>query len=243
MMSTWGRCALAALAAVAMSPAVAAQRPAPVTPPRILSVELPALPSPTVAGGGEVVIEATIDANGSVSRPVFLRSTPPYSDMILGAIARWRFRPARAVGEDGTERTVEATVVIAAIYRPPTLFDGPTVGEPPTPLKAGSSSAAVPVTIVPPLYPPLAVTEAVVVYEVLIDEAGQIREARSLVPQPAFDEAAASALRQWKFLPASHRGRPAPTTAYAVFGFRAPVMSGARPVPPKPQPKPVPLTR
>jgi hypothetical protein len=189
-----------------------------------------------VAGGGEVVIEATIDSAGSLSRPVLLRSTPPYSQMILDAIARWRFRPAQAIGADGTEGTVEGTVVIAAIYRPPTLFNGPTIGEQPLPLAAGTGSAAIPVAMVPPVHPPLAVNDAVVVYELLIDEAGQIREVRAITPQPGFDEAAFSALRQWKFLPASYRGRPAPTTAYAVFGFRSPVVSGVSrpPVPPPP---------
>ena len=242
MIAPWARCAIAATAVMAMTPGLGAQRPAPYTPPRLVTAELPQLPSPTVAGGGEVVIEATVDSNGSLSRPVLMRSTAPYSQLILDAITRWRFRPARAVGADGTEGTVEGSVVIAAIYRPPTLFNGPTIGERPTPLAAGSGNAAVPVAMVSPLHPPLAITEAVVVYEILIDEAGQIREARSITPQPGFDEAAFSALRQWKFLPASYRGRPAPTTAYAVFGFRTPVISGGSSVPPKP-PLPVPPQR
>jgi hypothetical protein len=45
------------------------------TPPRLVKAELPPVPSPMVIGGGEVLIEALVDARGFPTRPTVLRGT------------------------------------------------------------------------------------------------------------------------------------------------------------------------
>ncbi len=65
--------------------------------------ELPPLPAPNVAGGGEVLIEAIVDRRGALTRPVILRATPPYTQLVLDAIAPWQFEPAREIDYKGVE--------------------------------------------------------------------------------------------------------------------------------------------
>ena len=213
---------------------VAAAQPAPTfTPPRIISAALPDLPAPNVAGGGEVLVEATVDRTGKLTRLILLRSTPPYTSLVLEAVSRWRFQPARASNGRDDETPVEAPILIAALYRPPTLFNGPTVGEPPKDLAVATGDAAFPVSVVPPAYPPNAAFPAVLLFEVIVDEDGLVRQTLPVASDPAFEDAALDALMQWRFKPGSLRGRPSLATAYVLFGFRPPVITGAAPPPTK----------
>jgi hypothetical protein len=225
----------AAVVALTLSTPVAAQQPPLFTPPRIARSEVPAPPPPTVVGGGEVLIEATIDRSGAVTRPVLLRSTPPYAQLVLDAVVHWRFMPATLRDPKGVVNTIEAPVLIAAVYRPPAMFNGPTAGEPPRELRAASGDVAYPSALISPAYPPNALNAigAVVLFEVLLDEAGHIRQAVPIATDPAFEGAAWDALKQWTFRPAVVLGRPAPAAAYVLFGFRPVVLSSA-PAPPLP---------
>jgi TonB-like protein len=209
---------------VALSAVVSAQQPS-YTPPRLVRGDLPGLPPATVVGGGEVLIEATVDQNGALTHPIVLRSTPPFSNIVLDAVSRWRFAPARATTPDGKETAVDSTVLIAAIYRPPTLMNGPTLGDRPRDLADASSSSPYPVSTVAPSYPPQARSGSVVLYELSLDENGQMKNMRGIGSDSGFDAAAKDALIQWKFRGASVRGRPVPSLAYVIFGFSEPVVS------------------
>jgi TonB family protein len=226
-----------AAAIVLVLAAVAAAQPAPTfTPPRIISAALPDLPAPNVAGGGEVLVEATVDRSGTVTRVILLRSTSPYTDFVLDAVASWRFQPARASNGRDADAPVEAPILIAAVYRPPTLFNGPTIGESPKDLAVPSGEAAFPSTVVTPAYPPNARFPAVLLFEVLLDESGLIKSTLPVASDAAFEGAALDALMQWKFKPGLVRGRPSPATAYVVFGFPPPVVAGVV-EPPRPPTK------
>jgi hypothetical protein len=135
---------------------------------------------------------------------------------------------------------VEGTVLVAALYRPPTLTNEPTVGEPPRDLAAPSAEAAFPVAMVTPTYPVRAangLSPSVLMYEVSLDERGKITDVRGLVSDPGFDSVARDALLQWTFRSATYRARPAPAVVYVVFGFSVPVLGppfltpGQQPVP------------
>jgi hypothetical protein len=103
--------------------------------------------------GGEVVIELTIDRDGAPTRPVVLRTTPPYTQMMLDAVMQWQFTPARALNVQGAQVPVEGQVLVVAVYRPPSLLNGPTLGEPPVQLSPASADVASPSAIVLPVYP------------------------------------------------------------------------------------------
>jgi hypothetical protein len=169
-----------------------------------------------------------------------LRSTPPYTNIVLDAVARWHFTPAQ-MRTDGKDVTVNGSVLIAAIYRPPTLMNGPTLGERPRDLANASSNSPYPVSTVVPAFPTQARMGSVLLYEVSLDEVGRIANVRGIGADPGFDSAAKDALIQWKFRGGSVAGRPAASTVYVVFGFASPVIGAAGQATPVTSPPPPPV--
>ena len=197
-----------------------------------------------VVGGGEVLIEFIVDERGLVTRPSVVRSTPPFTQMVLGAMASWRFEPARALNEFGSERAVEIPVALSALFRPATFYNGPTVGEGPRELGKLSGDVAYPIALVAPPYPPRAYVASAVLYEVALNQAGQFVEARGIASDPAFDGAAREALAQMSFRGATYRARPVPSTTYVLFAFRNPIIGPRLPLLPSAnQPEPPPFAR
>jgi TonB family protein len=212
--------------ALALSTAVFAQTPV-YSPPRLLHAELPPEPSVRVVGGGEVLIELIVNAQGRAIRPSVVKSSPPFTQMVVSTLARWRFEPAQEVDEAGVARPVEVPIAVTALYRPPTM-SGPSLGQPSTSRGMLSGDVAYPLSIVPPAYPPRAVLGAVVLFEVVLDEAGQMRDARAFGPLAGFEDAARDALVETRFRGATYRGAPVPSVTYVIFGFRPPVVSSMR---------------
>jgi hypothetical protein len=213
----------------------AQQPPAPIfVPARLVSANLPGLGGPNVVGAGEVRIEAVVALNGGLTHLVVVRTTPPFTQMVLDAVGGWRFTPAR-LRLDGKEQPVESSILISAIYRPPTLLPGPTLGEPPKDVAVATPNVAAPTLVVAPLYPLKAWNPAgaVLLFEVDVDESGRPRETRAIRSDPGFDTESRAALAQWRFRPASFKGRPVASTAYALFAFSLPVALGPT-VGPKP---------
>ena len=141
---------------VAITATLSAQTPPAYVPPRFLRGDLPPVSPPNVVAGGEVLIEAIVDQRGALTRPIVLRSTPPFTNMVLDAVGRWNFKPAEALRPDSSVGPVEAAILIAAVYRPPQLANGPTLGEPPKDISKPSTDVAYPVSVVTPSYPPQA---------------------------------------------------------------------------------------
>ena len=109
---------------VALSaPAIAQQQQ--YTAARYLGGGPPGL-APMAVGGGQVIVELSVNASGSIEGARTLRSTLPYTQMVLDALNSWRFTPAieDPIGRDGKPegaRSVAAKVIVAAVYRPPAL--------------------------------------------------------------------------------------------------------------------------
>jgi hypothetical protein len=204
-------------------------------PPRLRAAELPPLPAPTVAGGGEVLIEAVVDRRGILTHPLVSRATPPYTKLVLDAIARWQFEPARDTDYKGLETTVDMPVTVIAIYRAPVLLNAPTLGEPPKDLMKVSGDAAMATSTVVPLYPPDARDGGVLLYEITLDEGGRVTGTREVASVGGFQSTGRDALTQFRFRAGSYRARPVPATTYVIFGFRTPVGLG----PGSPTPRPV----
>jgi hypothetical protein len=222
-----------AVAALALSAAaaVSAQR-LEFTPPRLLKAQLAPLPAPTIAGGGEVLIEAIVDRTGRLGRPIVLRGTPPYTNMVLEAIATWQFEAASERSLTGEDTAVEMPVAIAAVYRSPVLMNAPTIGEPPKDWSKPSAEIAYPISMEMPNFPPQARDGGVVLLEVALNEAGTVTDTRGIASTGGFESAAREALARWRFRGGSYRARPVPATAYVLFGFRAPVVSSSPGQPP-----------
>jgi len=196
---------------------------APFTPAKLIRGDLPTLLPPTVVAGGQVLIEALIDQSGRPVRTTILRTTPPYEQAVTAAVMRWQFEPARAVQEDGTQAAIASKVLVAAIFKPPTFPDGPTLGEAPKDLGAPSPDVPYPTSIAVPPYPPLALAGSVVMFELVIDERGSVTRLRPISSDPGFDSAAMDVVWSWKFRPATVNGKPVRSVAYVLFGFNQPV--------------------
>ena len=82
-----------------------------------------------VLGGGEVLLDVTIGTDGGVSHIETLRSTPPYTELMAGYVQGWRFDPAKG-SVRGVLQTVNGHVLVAAVFRPPDIYNGPSRGEP-----------------------------------------------------------------------------------------------------------------
>lgn len=182
---------------------------------------------PLTVGGGEVVLEAAVDPQGTVSAIHRLRVTPPFADLLSDAVAGWQFRPATAV-VDRRVAAVESSVLVVAVFRPPAFYAGPTHGD--APRDAATPSPRVPrvESVVMPAHPPMAAGDGLVLVEIELSRAAEPRGYRVLSAESGFDAAALAALRQWRFSASHAPDQPEPVYVYAVMGFRAPTVSRGR---------------
>jgi TonB family protein len=216
---------VAALLVLAFAaPLMAQSKPFVFTPARRLSGSLPSSPPPTVVGWIEEAVEVEVDARGFVDRATLLRATSRGPSFVVPAVADWRFQPAT----DETGR-VPARVLVAAMFRPPALYDNPAPGALLIDLAPPSNEVPFPVQTTRPAYPPQAIADAVVLVEVAVDRDGHVADARIVTGAPGFDEAALTAARGWTFRPARWRGQPVIAFAYLIFGFRQPAASAGCP--------------
>jgi len=197
------------------------------TPPRLVTGELPGLPPVTVIAGGEVLVELTVDWRGSVSRTVLLRHTAPYGQMVLNAVRGWRFAPAHAPDQEGREQVVEATVLVAAVYRPPTLTNGPTAGTAPLDVSRPSPASPYPLVMSTPVHPIQAFGVGVVLLELSLAESGITRAMRTIQSVPVLESAARDAVAQWRFRAASSGATPVPSRVYVIVGFPHPTLGSS----------------
>src|SRR5579872_324796 len=98
---------------------------------RFVDGEVPGIP-PMAVGGGEVMLELAISRTGAISSILPLRVTPPYADLLQAAVRTWRFAPATQDlalpgGRISLNTPVDSTVLVAGIFRAPTLYE-PTLG-------------------------------------------------------------------------------------------------------------------
>jgi TonB family protein len=205
------------------------------SPARYRSGPLPALPALAV-GGGQVFLELTVNREGRVSSISPLRTTPSFTDAVIGAVSEWDFDPAEKLANPGAGRTGDpatrmpaaSTVLVAAVFRPPALY-GPTAGQPPIDIAAPSGEAPFPLSTAVPRFPPMAHGAGIVLMEVLVDRNGAIADAAVVQSAPPFDEAARQALSQWTFQPARVEGVPVSSLVYVMFGFPVPIgVAGGR---------------
>jgi Gram-negative bacterial TonB protein C-terminal len=188
------------------------------TPARRLDGMMPPLPPPTAVGWLEETVDLAVDAKGVVCDIATLRGTTPSPKLLGPVAATWRFRPASEA-----RRPVSSHVLVAALFRPPQLYDGPTLGTRPGDLAPVSAEIPYPRVTHRPRYPPLAVGDAAVLVEVLVGADGQVRDAAIVAGAAGFNDEALSTAWQWVFRPARHNGKLVPEYAYLVFGFRQPV--------------------
>jgi TonB family protein len=191
------------------------------TSPRLREGRLPAQ-IPQALGGGEVVLELSIDSRGAVTQVERVRVTPPYADLVVNSAAEWRFEPATVMLE-GRTIAVAGSVLVVAVFRPASFYAGPAPGVAPQVL--GASSPLVPrvESIVMPAYPPKGTGGGIVLVEIEMNSRAETSSYRIVRPASGFDAAALDAVRAWRFGAPQTLDVPDPLFVYAMVGFRAPL--------------------
>jgi outer membrane biosynthesis protein TonB len=210
-----------ALLALSLPPAPGAAQDLPASARLRAGAAVPLAPTMAI-GGGDVLLDVTVGTDGSVSHIETLRATPPYTDLVAGAVQGWRFDPARG-SVRGIVQAVDGHVLVAAVFRPPDVYAAPSRGEPTAVL--GEPSAELPRlrSLDRPLtYPPRSVRDGTVLVEIELTAAAVAREHRVMSPPSTFDSAALETVRGWRWdYPREPTG--APLFVYAVIGFREPI--------------------
>ncbi|MGH9323339.1 MAG: TonB family protein [Vicinamibacteria bacterium] len=189
--------------------------------PKLREAQAPPLP-PRAAGGGEVLLELEVGADGRVKQVRVLRTTPPYAELLTQAVTGWSFEPARGGEEEGP---VPSRVLVAGVFRGPGFYAGTSPGTPPRDADQPSSAVAYPENIVEPVYPARAYGDGVVLLELEVDVEGQIQAIRSLTSGTGFEQAAIDAARRWTFRPARPTAHGSgDSLVVVVFGFPRPVI-------------------
>ncbi len=194
-------------------------------PPSLASGAPPGL-APMALGGGQVILELSIDASGSLQDVKTLRSSPPFTQMLLDTVRSWSFVAAtdHPIGRDDmpeAQRNVPSRVIVAALYRAPVL-QGPTQGERPADVAEPSSEVPFPSVMAEPVFPANVLSGGVVMIEARLSAAGAITTAKVVRSSPAFDKPALDAVRQWRFRP-TRVGTTRESVAYLIFGFPQPI--------------------
>jgi TonB family protein len=179
-------------------------------------------------GGGEVWAELDVTPSGAVSAVSILRDTPPFTAMVEKTLTTWRFKPAEQLepktpnGPPSRMRTVRSRVLVAAMFRPPTI-NTPTFGTVPKPLRAASSDVPFPVAFPLPQFPPNKLFDGVALVEVKVSPDGSVTDAAIIQSAAGFDPEALAAARQWRFQAARVENDAVPAYAYIAFAFRQPI--------------------
>src|SRR5262245_43829546 len=211
------------VAMIGLAPVDFAADPPPRAPrlgqaPLLMQMQMPEM----ALGGGEVALELTVGAGGTVTRVAHLVVTPPYADLLADAVSAWRFDPATAT-KDGRTQPVAARVLVLGLFRPPALYSGPSAGVLPKTLAAPSATLPSLQSHVLPPYPPNATGNGTVLVEIEVTNRGNARAWRVVSGALGFESAALEAVRAWTF--AAPRAADVPDTlyVYAVIGFRTPL--------------------
>ena len=191
------------------------------TAPRLRDAHL-AAQMPEAVGGGEAVLELTVDSRGAVTHIDAIRVTPPYTDFVADSAAEWQFEPATIVSE-GRPVGIDARVLIVAVFRPPTFYSG--AGQRVPPETRGTPSVGLPrlQSLVMPVYPPTATGNGVVLVEIEVSARAESHAYRIVGPASGFDAAGIDAVRAWRFAAPQAVDAPDHLFVYAVVGFRAPL--------------------
>jgi TonB family protein len=190
-----------------------------IEPPKLVpeSYVLPVYPEAARKAGieGEVILDVTVNANGSVGA-VSVREgipeCPALDESAQEAVREWKFEPAT---KDG--KPIEMTVGVPLRFR---------LDEEEKPLKADTMPELIQESILKPEYPEDARKAGIsgtVILDVMVKQdgtAGEISVREGVADYPSLAEKAVEAVREWKFKPATKDGKPISMSVAIPVAFR-----------------------
>ncbi|HKQ85704.1 MAG TPA: energy transducer TonB, partial [Candidatus Acidoferrales bacterium] len=195
-----------------------------------MPLSLVAAPYPVSLFGGEVLLDAAVDRNGTLSDVKVVHGDQPFLKQALDAARTWTFVPESKGG-----RTNEARIAIAFQFpqpyappRQPTVhhFDREAA---PSSVKisvrsdASNDSSAFVLTSREPNYPAASNADGSVILYEPVDRDGHIHDVRALSGAEPLRSAAIAAANEWQFSPATHDGNAIDSAAIVVVTFRQPL--------------------
>lgn len=194
-------------------------------PPAPLSLVPAAYPGQSLFGG-EVVLDALVDANGTLADIKVVRGESPFLEKALVAVRTWIFLPARL-----DDHVIESRIGIAfqfpQPYVPPrtaTVHNYEDTSADPAGKKS-NDRAALPIVTVEPVHPSEADAHGGVILYADIGQQGQLDSVRVLRDLEPLTPGAIAALRRWHFAPGKRNGETVSSPAIVVFTFTHPVVA------------------
>ena len=188
-------------------------------------VSLVASPFPSQAlFGGEVILDALIDAKGRVSDTTIVRGDSPFLESVVAAVRTWSFSPAQLEGQPIAAR-VGITFRFAQSYEP---LRAPPVEQHHEPMPGSLDRGAFPIVTVEPRFPPTAVRDGNAILSATVDSQGRLGPLEVLLDTELLAPASVSVIEKWRFSPARRANADSDSLAIVVVVFR--FSGAARPV-------------
>jgi hypothetical protein len=190
----------------------------PPSPVSVVGVPYP----PQALFGGEVFLDALVDADGKLADVRVINGDEPFLDVVLEAVHTWSFTPARVDG-----RAVEARIGIAFQF-PQSFLPGitPRARVYKEALADAGERGALPIATIEPDYPINSIAEGSVILYATVDAQGQVggtSGGTSVVRDvPSLTVPTEAAVHQWKFAAGKQAGTKTDSAVVVVVTFRRP---------------------
>ena len=179
--------------------------------------------------GGEVLLDALVGRNGTLSDIRVIHGEDPFLQSALDAVESWTFKPATSA-----KQPVESRISIAFQFpqpyappRQPTSHSYTEEARAVSHVPAGAkvSDAPLPLTTVEPEYPAGATAQGSAILYESVDAQGRPSLIKAILSANALTASAIAAANQWRFAPATRSGPPVASAAIVVVTFRRPLTS------------------
>jgi outer membrane biosynthesis protein TonB len=176
---------------------------------------------PQALFGGEVGLDAQIDAGGKLENLGVVRGDAPFLEPVLDTAQTWSFDPARSNGQ-AVAASVGIYFQFPQSFLPPLAptehsFDDDAATDAP-------NHAALPTFTVEPEYPANTVVEGTVAIYAVIDRDGHVTSTNVLRQLDPLTDTTLAAIHQWHFIPAKRDGANVESAMVIVVVFRRPAV-------------------
>ncbi|MGH9396646.1 MAG: energy transducer TonB [Terriglobia bacterium] len=171
-------------------------------------------------GFGTLVLRVTVDGSGKIENVTVIYGIPSLTEGAESAVREWKFKPATLDGKPMTTSMIAAFTYGTWPFG--NAFGTVRPQEQEDDHKAGFFAPIKVIANAPAPYPFASLASGTVILQVMVDEAGAIKNINVLHGIPSLTEDAESAVRAWKFKPAVLDGKPVTTSMVASFAFRVP---------------------
>ncbi|HUJ40928.1 MAG TPA: trypsin-like peptidase domain-containing protein [Candidatus Acidoferrales bacterium] len=185
------------------------------SPPAPLSLVAAPFPSNALFGG-EVVLDALIDAHGRVSETRTARGDSPLLDSALTSLRTWVFSPARLAGQPIPAR-VGITFEFVQSREP---LRAPPAQQHDDPFPAAPDRSALPVFTVEPRFPSAPPRDGSVILSAVVGSDGRLGPLKVLMDSESLAPAATASVEQWRFLPARRARAASPSLEIVIVVYR-----------------------